>query len=74
MVVKENSFTFVKEIKKNINMKTNKPNNVRYYIMNITTCRPLRYNEKYGDIVYYDTYEEAEADLNPNEKVMKAYF
>ena len=52
----------------------NKPNNVRYYIMNITTCRPLRYNERYGDIVYYDTYEEAEADLNPNEKVMKAYF
>ena len=23
---------------------------------------------------FYDTYEEAEADLNPNEKVMKAYF
>lgn len=52
----------------------NKPNNVRYYIMNITTRRPLRYNERYGDIVYYDTYEEAEADLDPNEKVMKAYF
>lgn len=52
----------------------NKPNNVRYYIMNITTRKPLRYNERYGGIVYYDTYEEAEADLNPNEKVMKAYF
>lgn len=46
----------------------------RYFIVNITTCRPLRYNEKYGDIVYYDTYEDAFADLEFNEKVVKEYY
>jgi hypothetical protein len=49
-------------------------NNIRYYIINITTCRPLRYNEKYGDIVYYDTYEDALADLETNERIIKEYY
>ena len=49
-------------------------NKVRYFIVNITTCRPLRYNEKYGEIVYYDTYEDAYADLEHNEKVVKEYY
>lgn len=55
-------------------MATNKNYNVRFFIRNITTRRPLRYNEKYGNIVYYDTFEEAQADLEFNEEVVKEYF
>jgi hypothetical protein len=54
-------------------MATTNPR-VRYFIMNITTCRPLRYNEVFGGIVYYDTYEDAYADLEKNEKVVKEYY
>lgn len=53
-------------------MKKNN-SNVRFYIRNITTKRPLRYNEKYGEIVFYDTEEEARADLEYNEEVVKMY-
>ena len=52
----------------------NNTTKTRYFIMNITTRRPLRYNERYGGIVYYDTYEDAYADLEFNEKVVKEYY